>query len=122
MFRVSALLLTGLAVLAHAQPSLGIEARKIEYLITAVRSLQGATFFRNGKAYDSVAAADHLRTKWRMAGSHVQTAEDFIRECASASSVSGTPYSIHFADGHMVMSAQFLREKLSEYKPIPESG
>jgi hypothetical protein len=122
MYRVSALLLTALAVLAHAQPSVAIEAQKIEYLIAAVQSLQGAKFFRNGKGYDSIAAADHLRTKWRMAGSHVRTAEDFIRECASASTVSGLPYSIQFADGHIVTSAQFLRERLSEYRSIPDSG
>src|SRR4029077_1439722 len=64
---------------AHAQKSVDQETRKIEYLIHEVQSLQGAQFFRNGVGYDGNAAADHLRLKWRAAGSRVTTAADFIR-------------------------------------------
>ena len=107
------------ALFAHAQSNSGVEARKIEYLIGEIQALQGAVFVRNGIAYDALSAAKHLRMKWRAAGSHVATAEDFIRVCASGSSVSGLPYTIHFADGHSVTSEQFMRDKLTVYAPLP---
>ena len=56
-----------------------------------------------------------MRTKLRLAGSRVKTAEDFIRYCGSESSVSGKPYEIRFPDGQVVRSADFLRLKLIEF-------
>ena len=96
-----------------AHPS--VEHDRIEYLIGSVAALKQASFIRNGQAYDASRAADHMRLKWRFAGSRVKTAEDFIRYCATASSTSGTPYTIRFADGRTVASATFLREKLAQY-------
>jgi hypothetical protein len=92
------------------------EARKIEYLITAIETLPNAQFIRNSTAYDAKDAADHLRLKLKMAGARIVTAEDFIRLCASVSSVSGSPYQIRFADGHTVKSEAFLRQKLAEFE------
>ena len=89
------------------------EAQRIEHLIRAVEELPNAKFVRNGSAYDAKAAAEHLRLKLRNAGARVKTAEDFIRFCASKSSVSGKPYRIRFADGTLQTSEAFLRAKLS---------
>jgi hypothetical protein len=113
------LALTVLLLAAPAQAgSLSlVEAQKIEYLITAIESLQDAQFIRNGIGYDSKAAAEHLRSKLRVAGPRVSTADDFIRLCASASSVSGTPYQIRFGDGHTVTSEAYLRQKLEAFSP-----
>ena len=97
-----------------AQSSSSVEARKIEHLIAAVARLSDAKFIRNGAAYDAAKAADHLRLKLREAGERVTTAEDFIRLCASRSSVSGKPYEIEFADGRRISSEAFLRAKLKE--------
>ena len=91
------------------------EEARIEYLIASVESLAGAQFIRNGEVYDAHAAVEHLRFKLRIAGARVRTAEDFIRCCASASSVSGQPYQIRFADGRVVPAAEFLRQKLAEF-------
>jgi hypothetical protein len=96
---------------ARAQAS---EDEKIDYLIATVEKLSGAKFIRNGSAYDAAAAADHLRLKRRNAGSRCKTAEDFIRWCASGSSMSGKPYRIRFADGTEVTSEAFLRARLKE--------
>ncbi len=93
-----------------------LERQKIDYLIASVETMEGAQFIRNGKAYDAHAAADHLRLKLRTAGSRVVTADDFIEYCASASSISGLPYQIKFADGHEVTSAAFLRQKLADFE------
>jgi hypothetical protein len=111
----AAALLLGLAPLLHAAARSSFETARIEYLLSVVSGLHDAQFIRNGKAYDSAAAVDHLRTKLRMAGSRVQTAEDFIRLCATESSVSGEPYEIRLADGRRVLSAQFLREQLAAF-------
>ena len=99
------------AALAAPNP---VEARKIEQLIAAVEQLQSAKFVRNGTAYDAKKASDHLRLKLREAGERVATAEDFIRLCASRSSVSGRAYEIEFADGRRITSEAFLRAKLGE--------
>lgn len=111
------LLLLSVGAVTHAADSESPEGRKIAFLIASVETLQNAQFVRNGTAYDAKAAADHLRLKLRMAGSRVVTADDFIRLCASASSVSGIPYQIRFADGRVVSSAAYLRQKLAELEP-----
>jgi hypothetical protein len=108
-----ALVVLSLGVLTHASSPPSLEGAKIEYLIGSIESLQNAQFIRNGVAYDSRAAAEHLRLKLRAAGSRIATAEDFIRLCASVSSVSGTPYQIRFSDGHTVTSEAYLRQKLA---------
>jgi hypothetical protein len=111
------LLILSISAFAHAADATSLEIRKIAYLIASVETLQNAQFVRNGTAYNAKAAADHLRLKLRMAGSRVATADDFIRLCASASSVSGVPYQIRFADGRVVSSEAYLREKLAEFEP-----
>jgi len=111
------LLALSVSAFAHAADSTSLESQKITYLIASVETLRGAQFIRNGTAYDARAAADHLRLKLRKAGSRVVTADDFIRLCASASSVSGIPYQIRFADGRVFSSEAYLRQKLAEFKP-----
>jgi hypothetical protein len=116
MLRFTAVaLLTLVAAAARAASLAPAESDRIDYLLGVVASLHDARFIRNGVAYDSSAAVDHLRAKLRAAGSRVRTAEDFIRYCATQSSVSGRPYEIRFSDGRVVPSADFLREKLSDF-------
>lgn len=93
------------------------EQDKIDYLIASVAALKGASFIRNGSAYDASRAASHMRLKLRFAGSRVRTAEDFIRYCGTQSSTSGIRYTIRFADGHTVDSASYFEKKLAQYKP-----
>jgi hypothetical protein len=92
------------------------EAQKIDYLIASIETLKDAQFVRNDISYNAKAAADHLRLKLRVAGSHVTSADAFIRYCASSSSVSGKPYLIRYADGREVTAEMFLRQKLKEYE------
>lgn len=117
---VLALLFFGLPASARATDIEATEAQKIAYLIGSIETLKNAEFVRNGTSYDAKAAADHLRLKLRVAGSHVRSADDFIRYCASASSVSGKPYLIRFADGREVTAEIFLRQKLKEYESLPK--
>ena len=101
------------AMRAYAQDS--PETVKIRYLIASVENLEAAKFIRNGREYDAGAAANHLRQKLKWTGSHVKTAEDFIRLCASESSVTGEPYLIRFANGTTVKAEVFFRNKLKEF-------
>jgi hypothetical protein len=110
-----ALVLAALSVSVCAADLSPVEAAKIEYLITSVGELQQAQFIRNGTAHDGASAANHLRRKLKAAGSRIRTADDFIRLCASASSMTGAPYRIRFFDGREIDTSDYFREKLDEY-------
>jgi len=92
-----------------------IEKKKIDFLISSVENIGGAKFIRNGTEHDGKEAAAHLRMKLQKAGDKVQTADDFIRLCASKSFLSGKPYTIRSSDGKTVNSDQYFRDKLKEY-------
>ena len=116
---MKSILLTSFVVLAlfsgvvNAQDN--IEKKKIEFLISSVENLKGAKFIRNGTEHDGKEAAEHLRMKLQGDVGMVQTADDFIRLCASRSYISGEPYLIRLPDGKTIKSEQYFREKLKEY-------
>jgi Family of unknown function (DUF5329) len=91
------------------------EQQRIDYLIDSLGALKGAVFIRNGKEYDAPAARDHLRSKLNFAGDRVKTAEQFIKYCATESSMSHQPYKIRFADGAEKETAVYLADKLKEF-------
>ena len=101
------------SVVVNAQNN--IEKEKIEFLISSVENLEGAKFIRNGTEHNGKEAADHLRMKLQSDVGMVQTADDFIRLCASQSYISGEPYLIRFSDGKTIKSEQYFREKLKKY-------
>lgn len=111
------MVLVAFGAVTYSGTPIALEERKIEYLIAIIENLQDAQFVRNDVAYEAKAAADHLRLKRRYAGSKVATADDFIRICASVSSMSGTPYQIRFSDGRVVSSEAFLRQRLAAFVP-----
>ena len=93
-----------------------IEKREIEFLISSVENMKGTIFIRNGSEYgDGKTAAAHLRMKLQKAGGYVQTADDFIRLCASQSFLTGKPYMIRSSDGKTIKAEEYFREKLKEY-------
>lgn len=101
----------GVTMSCRAEP-----AAEIEALIQIVRSLEGVTFIRNGSEYTSMEAADHLNLKWTKQREKVHTAEDFIALCATKSIMSGSVYTIRFADGHEEASADFLKDALNRIR------
>lgn len=92
------------------------EKAKIDFLLSSVENMKGTKFIRNGTEYDGKKAAEHLRMKLEAVGGKVQTADDFIRLCASKSFISGKPYTIRFPDGKTENAEQYFRERLKEYK------
>jgi hypothetical protein len=95
------------------EPAPLTEARKIDSLIAHVRALEGAVFIRNGREHTAGDAAKHLQLKRDKAGERCDTAEEFIRVCASFSSRSGEAYLIRFADGRTRTAEDVLRERLA---------
>lgn len=93
------------------------EQKKIDYLIASIQALDGATFIRNGSEHTAVKAAEHLRRKLGNAEDRIQTAGQFIDELGTQSSMSGEKYRVRLKDGRVLESAQFLREKLAQYRP-----
>lgn len=101
------------AALAAPEPAPLTEAEKIDRLIAHVTGLQGAVFIRNGKEHGPAEAAKHLQRKREAAEEQCDTAEEFIRVCASFSSRSGEAYLIRFADGRTRTAEDVLRERLA---------
>jgi Family of unknown function (DUF5329) len=91
------------------------EQKRIDFLLASLEKLPGAVFIRNGSEYKAGDAQNHLQKKLNYAGDRVKTAEDFIKYCATESSLSHQPYRIRFSDGRTVETAAFFREKLKEY-------
>jgi hypothetical protein len=91
------------------------EQQRINYLIESLSSLRGAVFIRNASDYHATTARDHLRRKLDVAGERVKTAEDFIKYCASESSMTHQRYTIRFADGRVTDTASYFHNKLKEF-------
>ena len=89
--------------------------REIEHLLQFVAKSQ-VHLIRNGKEHTASEGADHLRSKLHKAGGRVKTAEDFINEIATKSSLTGQPYEVKTTDGRKQPSGPWLHEALLEYR------
>jgi hypothetical protein len=109
-----------LAEAAAAQAAVAVaftEAQKIDRLIAKVESLEGARFIRNGAEHSPADAAKHLREKRDYAGDQLKTADQFIEQIGSRSSLSGEDYTIKYTDGRVVKAGEFLRDELKKLSP-----
>jgi hypothetical protein len=88
---------------------------EIEYLLTTMGRSE-CTFIRNGKEYDADDAEAHLRMKYRRGKRYAGTADDFIDNLASRSSMSRKPYLIACNGDAPGESGEWLRELLAEYR------
>jgi len=91
-------------------------AAEIEALLNYVKTLDGAVFIRNGTEHKPAGAESHLRMKWEKQTSKIKTAEDFIRLCATQSSLSGDLYQIRLKDGTTRPAAEVLTQRLKELR------
>jgi hypothetical protein len=90
------------------------ERDKIERLLSLIEQADTDVFIRNGVEHSAKDAADHLRSKWQAAGGEIATAEEFIVEIATSSSLSDEPYRVRTADGNEVSASEYLRAKLAQ--------
>jgi len=114
-----------LTLLVAAVPSSGLtqasclptgERQLLQTLIGNLEQRSDATFIRNGRSYDAVAAAQFLRGKWRNREAEICSAEDFIAKVASVSSTTGKPYLVRFHGGREVLAAEFFQAELARLK------
>lgn len=115
----------GLTVLpaVHAAPP-PIAQAEITYLLEFVES-SGCEFYRNGAWYDAKRARAHLELKYEIlaARDRIKTAEDFIENAGTRSSVSGLDYQIRCSGGKPGASAEWLRAALERYRhDAPRDG
>jgi hypothetical protein len=101
---------------ANAAPP-AIAVAEITYLLGFI-DRSGCKFYRNGSWYDSHRAQSHLRGKYNYlaAHDHIKTAEDFIEQAATRSSMSGIEYQIQCEAGPAEPSNRWLRTALLSYR------
>ena len=104
---------------AHAAPP-AVAVDEINYLLGFIER-SGCKFYRNGSWYDSHRAQSHLRDKYNYlaARDHIKTADDFIEQAATRSSMSGEEYQIQCEGGPTVTSNRWLRTALLGYRSQP---
>jgi hypothetical protein len=94
---------------------------EIDFLLNSIGS-SNCTFIRNGKSYDSPAAEDHLRMKYRRGKRYAPTSEKFIERLASKSSLSKKLYFIECEGAAKIPSGDWLMERLVEYRSQSKSA
>ena len=105
-----------LAPVARAVPP-AIAQTEINYLLGFIEN-SACQFFRNGSWYDGRRAAAHLRDKYEMLATadRIHTAEDFIEDAATKSSLSGQPYQVRCGGDEAIATNQWLHEILTRYR------
>lgn len=108
--------------LAIATPSLAgklapVAADEINHLLTHLQS-SGCQFNRNGDWHDATEAAEHLHKKLNYAVDKgaITSAEEFIDQVASQSSLSGKLYQVRCAQAAPQPSGQWLHAELARYR------
>jgi hypothetical protein len=98
-----------------APPAIAVD--EINYLLGFI-DRSGCKFYRNGSWYDSHRAQSHLRTKYNYLAAHdrIKTADDFIEQGATRSSMSGEEYQIQCEAGPVVPSNRWLHTALIDYR------
>lgn len=115
---LAALLVQGVLAATTLPPAPLTDAEKIEALILAVEARKDLQFIRLDAAHTAGEAASMLRVKLAFAGDRVKTVDDFIDHVATATQ-GGKPYSVRYADGKEVSSAEFLRQELKRIERAP---
>ena len=96
---------------------------EVNYLLQFI-DRSGCRFFRNGSWYDAHRAQSHLREKYDFlaASDRIMSAEDFIEQAATRSSMTGVEYRIQCAAGPALPSNSWLHAALLDYRasnPLP---
>jgi len=96
------------------------EEKKIEKLLQAIEK-SGLQFERNGSLHTPAEAVHHLRNKlakaqrsWFAPPKAKWTAELFIQEVASRSSLTNEPYFVVFPNGKKMLSQEWFQTELKK--------
>ena len=103
-----------------APPAPGTRA-EIDHLLDYVSRAGQCRFMRNGDWHDMAEARGHISRKYEFVASQgkANTAEAFIDNAASRSSISGKNYMVECAGAAAIPSGDWLRAELSRYRRKP---
>ena len=87
---------------------------EIDHLLKFVAA-SSCTFVRNGAEYAPDKASEHLASKYRVVGNRISTADDFIKQLATQSSMSGEPYHVKCGKTD-ALSGGWLTDELNRYR------
>jgi hypothetical protein len=115
VFALAMIALTQSPRAAAAPPATAVD--EINYLLGFI-DRSGCKFFRNGSWYDAHRAQSHLRQKYDFlaARNRIKSAEDFIEQAATQSSMSGVEYQIQCGAGPALPSNRWLQTALLDYR------
>nr|WP_282550429.1 MULTISPECIES: DUF5329 family protein [Providencia] len=82
--------------------------------MTELGKQQNLTFTRNGTEHSAVDAESHLRLKLGKTHKRLQTAEQFIDNVASKSSITGEQYQVKDGQGNIIPANKYLHDLLKE--------
>lgn len=89
--------------------------REINALILAIEQ-SGCQFIRNGDSHSAAEAAEHLRLKYRKGKRYAASAEAFIDNLASQSSITQSPYYLITPQGEKIASRVWLQQALKRLR------
>ncbi|GHU30498.1 hypothetical protein AGMMS50256_17530 [Betaproteobacteria bacterium] len=93
------------------------EETRINALLSALEKRSTLVFIRNGDAHSAAEAVDHLKLKLGHTRDRLQTAEQFIDQVASSSSITGKPYWVREPGKGERKAGDFLHELLRQLVP-----
>ncbi|WP_299979413.1 DUF5329 family protein [uncultured Pseudoteredinibacter sp.] len=97
--------------------------QEINHLLAYVKSTN-CQYERNGKRHSGKEAVKHIQRKYRYFADEIKTAEDFIRLCATKSTMSGKYYKVHCVTGkaikNEIKSVDWLSEELLRYRDLED--
>lgn len=94
--------------------------QEIDHLLIFIEQ-SNCTFTRNGKAYDSVQAREHIGKKYDYLKKRITSAEQFITYTATKSSITGEKYTVTCA-GDTQPSKQWLETELNRFRNNSETA
>lgn len=108
------ILLLGLFISAQTFALSSEEQTRTEALLTELGKQQNLTFIRNGSEYSAADAESHLRLKLSKTQKRLKTAEQFIDNVASKSSITGEEYQVRDGQGKVTSANNYLHDLLNE--------
>jgi hypothetical protein len=118
---LGSLLTLSIASAQAAEPAAPVRS-EIEGLLTMLGTSQ-CQFYRNGSWHDGHAAESHLRMKYEYLSQRgtLASAEEFIDDAATKSSLSGETYAVKCGSDPEQPSATWLKSKLQQWRAAPST-
>ena len=98
---------------------LAVENEEIEFLLSYIAA-SDCIFKRNNKQHQAQEAREHLEMKYKHAGKHIKTADDFIEKIASKSSITRRKYAVQ-CTGVELSAEQWLKQALASHRAFKKN-